>query len=209
MILVITALGSRKDNLSEALQHCTETVFGQAVPDLLFPYDGKPATASEGSQTHVPIPVVNFAGDICFSQGARACAQTWASASAANGTEAYLALFNAPNPWPGPWHGHATHVLDMAFALQNFNEFLPPGQRLCAERVGRDIIKFTSGESPFEPLHMHGRAMVYYAGVDGEENGSREAHIDDYEGTGRHPARDSETLDKMMSSLLLLLQAPS
>ncbi len=39
----------------------------------------------------------------------------------------------------------------MAFALQNFNEYLRTGQRAVAEALGRDVVTFAYGERPFEP----------------------------------------------------------
>ncbi len=58
--------------------------------------------------------------------------------------------FNEPNPWDGPWKGHATHILDIAFLLQNFNEFLDERQKSSAEEFAKKIIVFVAGEAPWE-----------------------------------------------------------
>ena len=45
--------------------------------------------------------------------------------------------------------GDTTHVLDVAFLFQNFNEFLPPAQKNVAVRFARCFIKFVNGEAPW------------------------------------------------------------
>ena len=61
----------------------------------------------------------------------------------------YMYRFNEPNPWDGPWKGHATHILDLCFLLQNFNEHLDDAQKNNAELFAKDVIKFVNGEEPW------------------------------------------------------------
>jgi hypothetical protein len=105
-----------------------------------------------------------------FALPTRLFSQAW-SQSSIPGTETFICHFNCPNPWDGPWKGYATHIQDIAFVLQNYNEHLSEGQRLCAERYARDIIAFTNGEHPW-PTYQDASspgAMAYYASIDGQD----------------------------------------
>jgi hypothetical protein len=86
--------------------------------------------------------ILKFAADICFFAPALAFAKGWPG-------KAFLYHFNEPNPWDGEWKGEATHVLDVAFLLQNFNEFLSSAQRDSATAFAGDIIKFINGKAPW------------------------------------------------------------
>ena len=63
----------------------------------------------------------------------------------------YMYRFNEGNPWPGQWQGKATHILDLVFVTQNFNEFLSDAQKQMAERFAEDVIKFVNGKEPWTP----------------------------------------------------------
>lgn len=63
--------------------------------------------------------------------------------------ETYQYRFNEPNPWDGPWKGHATHILDIAFLLQNFNEYLDDEQSSVAVSFAEDFVAFIHGSSPW------------------------------------------------------------
>ncbi|KAK5659821.1 hypothetical protein OQA88_1033 [Cercophora sp. LCS_1] len=127
--------------------------------------------------------VLGLATDICFGFGARAFAKAWSE----TGNESFLYRFNVPNPWDGPWKGHATHILDIAFVLQNYRDFLGEGQRKSGERFTRDVITFVSGGAPWTKYRAEEPgAMVYdakesgeadeskFVGKDGEQSGRRE-----------------------------------
>ncbi|KAK5174082.1 uncharacterized protein LTR77_001162 [Saxophila tyrrhenica] len=62
----------------------------------------------------------------------------------------YMYRFNEPNPWEGQWKGHASHILDLAFLLQNFNEYLGEEQKGTAVRFAKDVVAFLHRESPWE-----------------------------------------------------------
>jgi carboxylesterase type B len=68
----------------------------------------------------------------------------------AAGMKTYVYRFNELNPWDGQWKGHATHILDITFLLQNFNGFLDEKQRSVAEEFGRDVIGFVNGKAPWQ-----------------------------------------------------------
>ena len=62
----------------------------------------------------------------------------------------YMYRFNEPNPWDGPWKGQSTHILDIAFLFQNFNQFLAEPQRQLAEQFALDTLAFVSGKAPWD-----------------------------------------------------------
>lgn len=78
---------------------------------------------------------------MCFAVAAREFAREWSLA----GLEAFLCRFNCPNPWDGAWKGHATHILDLAFLLLNYNQYLSKGQQQAAERFADDVIACARG----------------------------------------------------------------
>jgi hypothetical protein len=66
------------------------------------------------------------------------------------GVKTYVYRFNEGNPWPGPWKGHANHILDVAFLTQNFNEYLDKPQKALAQNFAKDLITFMYGEAPWQ-----------------------------------------------------------
>ncbi|KAF2094412.1 alpha/beta-hydrolase [Rhizodiscina lignyota] len=78
--------------------------------------------------------------------------------------KSYVFHFNELNPWDGPMKGLATHILDVAFLFQNFNERLSEEQRSTAVQLGKDIISFVNGEAPWPPYNTENGAGVYAHG---------------------------------------------
>jgi len=167
----------RTDILPKTLQHCLTAVFDPVNPTIataLIKAYRIDAEATSNTRKTVE-PVLNFANDVLFAQPARVFSRAW-SAAAVPGTEAFLCHFNCPNPWAGPWKGYATHILDIAFVLQNYNEHLSPGQAKCAERYAKDVIAFVNGASPWARYNENesgSGAMVYDADEEGTEDKSR------------------------------------
>jgi carboxylesterase type B len=89
--------------------------------------------------------VLRVANDLNFYLPTLALAQN----VSATGLKTYVYRFNEPNPWDGQWKGRATHILDITFLLQNFNEFLDEKQKTVAEDFGRDVIGFVNGQAPW------------------------------------------------------------
>ncbi|KAF3763587.1 hypothetical protein M406DRAFT_49189 [Cryphonectria parasitica EP155] len=160
------------------------------------------------------LPILHFINDIVFAQGAKATAQAWARAGPRLGTKSFLTHFNMPNPWAGPWQGHASHALDAAIVLGNFNEYLSDGQRACAEKMASDLLTFVNGQDPFPPYSggEGGASMVYYAEVDSKEDASRV--VENSSESGRRTVLEdiaggqTEVLDKLLGAFGLLLQGP-
>lgn len=111
--------------------------------------------------------ILNFRGDITFFLPAVCWAGAWPRLS---GGDSFLYHFDCPNPWDGLWKGRATHDHDLMLLLQNYKEFLCPGQRKCGENFAEDIIKFVNGKDPWAPIEptKPREAMAYYASATGE-----------------------------------------
>lgn len=215
MIMSVTALAHRIDNLAALLKKHLEAAFSGADTDV-----AKAAAVVEGygidRAGHYRLPVIQFINDISFAEAARATARAWALAGPRLGTKAYLTHFNLPNPWDGTWKGHATHALDVVTLLGNYNEFLGEGQRACAEKMALDLLALAHGAEPFPPYSgtQDGESTVYYAGVDSKEDGSYVAVESDESKTGRRnvlanvAAGDPRVLDKLLGVFGQLLQGP-
>jgi carboxylesterase type B len=99
--------------------------------------------------------ILAFGTDIEFFAPAISLAKGWRG-------NAYVYHFNEPNPWDGEWKGEATHILDVAFLFQNYNEFLPPSQKDMAVKFASDFIQFVNGEAPWAVFETDNQgAMVY------------------------------------------------
>ncbi|PKS09653.1 hypothetical protein jhhlp_004272 [Lomentospora prolificans] len=167
---------NRTDVLPKTLAACLSAVFGpidSTIAPALIEMYGIDVKATSNSRPAIE-PVLNFANDVLFAAPAVAFSKAWSSSSVP-GTESFLCHFNCPNPWEGPWKGYSTHILDIAFALQNYNECLSPGQAKCAERYGKDVISFVNGGSPWVAYHetKSPGAMVYNASEQGVEDNSK------------------------------------
>uniref|UniRef100_A0A0B7KAF2 Carboxylesterase type B domain-containing protein n=1 Tax=Bionectria ochroleuca TaxID=29856 RepID=A0A0B7KAF2_BIOOC len=63
----------------------------------------------------------------------------------------YIYHFNAPNPFHGPLQGKASHVLDVAYAFQNYNDYLSPPDICIAKDFGLAIVHFAHKGLPGWP----------------------------------------------------------
>jgi carboxylesterase type B len=82
------------------------------------------------------------------------------------GMKTYIYRFNEPNPWDGPYKGRANHILDISFLFQNFNEFLDDSQKRTADMFAEDVIKFVSGQEPWQEWR-EGQAVAKVLGPHG------------------------------------------
>lgn len=212
MIMGITALANRPDNLASSLKKCLEAVFPDDGPKVTAILNGYGIDESKDDK----MAVLDFVNDIAFAQGARAAAQAWAGPATRLGSKAYLAHFNIPNPWDGPWKGHATHALDVALVLGNYNEFLGEGQKACAEKMAADLLSLAHGQEPFPAYSgaQDGKSMVYYAGTGSKKDESYVVSDSDESKTGRRAILDEvaagnpDVLDKLLGVFALFIQGP-
>lgn len=206
MIMDVTVLSHRPDNLAETLTRSLAAVFADpsSVPDALTK-----AYGIDPSQPKDKLPVLHFINDIIFAQGAKAIAQAFAQIQ---DEKVYLSHFNLPNPWQGPWKGHASHALDIVILLGTFNDFLGPGQKACAQHMTDDFLRLAHGEEPFPPFSDGEQAMVYFAEEQGDKDESKLVKEVDPSLTGRRRILDEvaagrpEVLDQLLAAFGLFMQ---
>lgn len=212
MIIGLTALAHRTDNLATSLKNSLNTVFADDPAKVKAILDGYGINESNTDR----VPVLNFLNDIGFAQPAKATAEGFAAAGSRLGTKSFLTHFNMPNPWPGQWQGKATHALDLAFLLGNYNDFLSPGQKASSDQMSGDFLAFAYGKEPFSPYTAGsgGVSKVYKAGVDAKDDESSVVKASSEGETGRRKilddlsAGDPIVLDKLLGVFGLFLQGP-
>lgn len=89
--------------------------------------------------------VLEFINDIGFAAPAVAYTRGWP------GT-VYRYFFNEENPWDGPWKGRASHILDLAYLYQNYNDFLSEDEKAVAKMLAEDFFKFCYGHPPWQAI---------------------------------------------------------
>jgi carboxylesterase type B len=115
------------------------------------------------------IKVLEFMSDTSFHLGTLAFAKAFATHSPSTAVNVFT--FNEPNPFPGLFSGRATHVLDVVFLFQNYNEDLPPAQREAARQMGLDFARFVRGEESwrgFPGAKAYGPSSVEGGGAGGK-----------------------------------------
>ncbi|KAK5256127.1 hypothetical protein LTR40_010593, partial [Exophiala xenobiotica] len=128
-----------------------------------YGFTGSPAAEAEGKDDD-DVAFMNFlqlATDIGYYAATTSFVRGWPE-SGAGASKCYTFCFNEPNPWPGPFQGKATHVLDVAFLFQNYNDKLGPEQKAAAEGFGLDFMKFVAGQDPWQnSTAAHRTAKVF------------------------------------------------
>jgi len=114
--------------------------------------------------------ILEFINDVHFYAPVLAYASGWPD----DGT-AYVYFFNETNPWEGPFKGQSTHILDLAYFYQNFNDFLTADQKDVARAFAEDLLRFVAGEEPWEPCKNLGDG--FRARVFGQSNGKQTRRV--------------------------------
>lgn len=99
----------------------------------------------------------------------------------------YVYHFNEVNPWQGKWTGSSTHVLDLAYLLQNFNQFLSTPQRRIAISFATDVVQFINGIPPWPAFTDESNGAQIYgpSGAQDDEKCIRYALHGSEKNTGR------------------------
>lgn len=110
--------------------------------------------------------ILQFGSDIGFQAPALSLADKFSG-------DAFVMEFAEENPWDGPFKGQSTHILDIAFLLQNYNEHLDATQQAAAEHFAQDVIAFVNGQQPWKPYSgsrgiakLHGGRREYSEGAE-------------------------------------------
>ncbi|KAK1623735.1 carboxylesterase [Colletotrichum phormii] len=164
-------LFQRKENIAASFTQIINAALSHhagTAAQILQAYDINDTTNDDEAF----IRVLQFASDIGF----RAPAESFANSFHG---DSYLLEFAEPNPWEGPFRGYSTHVLDVAFLFQNYNEHLGETQRKSAESFVTDIIDFVHGQAPWKRFQDAGGRVVYQDGTRAyKEAGASTARFD-------------------------------
>ncbi|OQE42964.1 hypothetical protein PENCOP_c003G00472 [Penicillium coprophilum] len=208
-------LGARTDIFPQRLVKYLSTAFENGdqgiAPAIAAAYNLDPSTTYNTPESTEN--VLNFGNDVCFAAAAQSFTRAWSSSSVP-GTEALQYHFNCPNPWDGPWKGHATHILDIAFVLQNYAESLSNGQRRSAEQFAADVITFVNGKKPWAEYQVGAAegSMIYDAPMEGGQNLSGFVACETPEKTGRRYALQAlvkpELFDQLMDVWQMFMAGP-
>lgn len=124
-----------------------------AVAHLLQTYDISEHTDDDEAF----INILRFASDIGFRATAESFAESFPG-------DSFLLEFAEANPWEGPFKGHSTHVLDVAFLFQNYTEHLNEQQQASAKIFAADVIDFVQGQAPWKRFQDDGGRAIYQGG---------------------------------------------
>lgn len=156
--MAYSGLIDRKANIATAFRaSATDTLQGH--PDtlklLLEHYLLDELSAGMLSDDEAFLCLLKFISDVAFFLPAVEMASNFPK-------KAFVFGFNEPNPWDGLFKGHASHILDVAFLFQNYNQFLDETQRATAVAFATDIITFVNGQEPWKPFNG-GNEVAFYA----------------------------------------------
>ncbi|KAL2837811.1 Alpha/Beta hydrolase protein [Aspergillus pseudodeflectus] len=92
--------------------------------------------------------------------------------------------FHEPNPFDGIFKGHATHVLDVAYALQTYENLLPKESRAVSHRMGDYLLDLAYGKLD-SPSDKESRRTTVLFDTDHQE---RTISTTEYDAKHRHGA---------------------
>lgn len=135
-------LGGKKSGIAQAfIASISATLPELTASQLLYSYGIDPSTEDDEAFEKV----LQFGGDVSFYAPTLAFAEGMEKAM-----PVYVYRFNEPNDWPGPWKGRSTHIHDLTYLLQNFNDHLSDEQSGLAEEFAANVIAFANGQEPWQ-----------------------------------------------------------
>ncbi|KAH7317230.1 Alpha/Beta hydrolase protein [Rhexocercosporidium sp. MPI-PUGE-AT-0058] len=179
--IYVRAITGRGSNVAQQLSDSLNRAllgYEPAISALLDDY-GISNAVNNGSAYHT---VSHLANDLSFYLPCDVFAQFFPG-------RRYIYHLNEPNLLDGPFKGETAHIVDVTFLFKNFDEFLPTRTMAVAQAFSDNIIKFISGEVPWEASSGENRVALVYgndAGVgqlrkDEPESVSRRATIFRYQ----------------------------
>ncbi|KAH6995430.1 carboxylesteras-like protein [Ilyonectria destructans] len=177
-IMAFAGLLSRRAGIASAFRTSVSKSlkdYPHALESLLQHYSLSELAAGNMTDDEAMFKILNFINDAAFSMPAAELAMRFPGNS-------FLYVFNEQNPWHGLFKGHASHILDIAFLFQNYNDALDESQRASAKVFGMDVIKFVNGEQPWAAFNSDQPGAAVYA------HGRRDYHkLSALEATQRNP----------------------
>ncbi|OQO04118.1 hypothetical protein B0A48_10727 [Cryoendolithus antarcticus] len=148
-------LGHRKSGIAKSFHDSMSKSLPEHISAKLFNAYELPASDDEAF-----VKILEVSNDLQFYAPTVAFANLLSRSS-----EVYVYRFNEPNTWPGTFQGRTTHIHDLVFLLQNFNEKLSTEQKDLAVEFACDVIRFVNGMEPWKPYQGEERlAKVLKAG---------------------------------------------
>jgi len=177
-ILAYSGLFQRKKDIAAAFRVSAAKTLEQhpaALETLLTHYSLDDVSTTDLDDDAALKRILQLINDIAFSLPVVEIAANFPK-------DSYVLAFNEPNPWDGPFKGEASHILDVAFLFQNFNEHLSATQAQGALALGTDIITYVNGDVPWPAFNKTRHGMAVY------ENGARKyVEPPNPKDIGRHP----------------------
>lgn len=153
----------------------------EAAESILETYGFNSASLAGAEDDEVAFKnYLHFVNDVGYYAATVSFARGWPE------PKLFTFAFNEPNPWPGLFTGEATHVLDVVFLFQNYNDKLSPAQKNAAESFGLDFARFISGQQPW-PAYSKAKknAKVFGPSVQGSEAVTKIISDNESEESGR------------------------
>lgn len=194
-------LGSKKAGIAKAFHNSITTSLGDSLSSkLLQAYSISPDLPDDEGFFRV----LQFVTDVQFYSPTLTYAE-----SLAEKMKTYMYRFNEPNPWEGPWKGHAIHIQDLMWLFQNLNEFMDGPQQAQAKAFAEGVLDFANGKDAWRPWKSEDRVAM----VMGPE-GKVELVRDEPSVNGRRAiihelAKETGGMDVLSDALNAFMRAPS
>lgn len=155
-VFLFMGLTERKAGIASAIANSLSTNMSpDSAAAVLEAYNISPSRSDE----EVIASLLELGTDIAYHLPARFFAKRFSGKS-------FEYRFNVPNPWDGVFKGSSTHMLDAAYLLQNFKEFLPANDAKVGEKLAQDFLTFAKGSPPRKSKRVAEKtglpAMVVY-----------------------------------------------
>ncbi|KAH7137048.1 Alpha/Beta hydrolase protein [Dactylonectria estremocensis] len=157
----------------ESASRCLQD-YPKALASLLDTYSLSEAQSASTSDQDALLNILEFFSDAVFFLPTIEIGKQFPN-------ESFIVAFNEPNPWKGIFKGRPSHILDVAFLFQNFNNHLDEQQRATAVAFGKDIIGFVNGTKPWRPFNQNdsgiglladGKRQYVESTIEGTNHGS-------------------------------------
>jgi carboxylesterase type B len=145
-------LAQRKAGIASALRSSLHANMSTSAADSLLQAYNIHLSANDDEAMKL---IFDLATDIAYVAPALAYARSFPG-------KTYYYHFNEPNPWDGVFKGCSTHMLDIAFLFQNFNEHMSPEVQKVAIDLAIDFVKFANGVKPWAEFEKdEGQVRTY------------------------------------------------
>ena len=194
-------LGSKKAGIAKTFYASIMASLGDSLSSkLLQAYSLSPDLPDDKAFLHI----LQFVTDVQFYSPTLTYAETLAEKM-----NVYMYRFNEPNPWEGPWKGHAIHIQDLMWLFQNLNEFMNGPQQAQAKAFAAGVLDFANGKDAWRPWKSKDRVAM----VMGPE-GKVEVVKDEPSMNGRRAiihelAKEAGGMDVLSDALNAFMRAPS